>query len=208
MKKLLVLLAVLCFPLTAHAQFGPFGPGGVIASSQGFGQRSVTTPTGAAQTLLTQNIGIGAFSSPLSFHGRGYISGQVASPGTLTLTVTMGAGTAQTVLNAITIEVSGVNGKVPFTLDCDWNQINTGTTPIGLGGQTLNLAQQCQMSWIAAGSTTLKTYPPGSTVATANPITPAPGLTTNPALVISVTFSDTSFGTGIVMQDWRIVQGF
>lgn len=209
MRLVRFLLAALVVGLlvapAAHAQMGVFGPGGIIVSSQAVGQASVTTPTGSAQTLLSQNIPTAAFSNPVSFHGRGYISGQPASPGTLTMTVTLGAGTAQTVISAITIEVGTGTGKNAFTLDCDWNLTNTGTTPVAL---TTSLQQQCRAAWMAAGSTTWKSYPPGGTSGQENPITTTISLTPNQALAITVTMSDTAVGTGIVLSDWRVVQGY
>lgn len=202
---LVALTALLAVVAPASAQFGPFGPGGTIISSQTAGQVSVTTPSGSAQTLMSQAIGTGAFSGPVSFHGRGYISGQPSSPGTLTLSVKLGTGTSQQVIPATTIEVGGATGKTAFELDCDWNQINTGTTAVAL---TTSLAQQCRAMWMPAGTTTPKFFPPGATTANANPITTTISLTTTQTLLIQVTMSNTSAGTGIVLQDWRVVQGY
>ena len=205
MKRLVFALAALLLTAgPALAQIGVQGPGGLVVSSQSVGQGSVTTPTGAAQTLLSQAIGVGVLSNPVSFIGRGYISGQPSSPGTMTLTVTLGTGTTQTVVSAVTIEVGTGTGKTQFKLDCDWQQINTGTTPVGL---TTSLSQQCGLQWMAAGSTTWKSYPPGGTTGQENPITTTISLTPSVTLLIQATFSDTSAGTGIVLQDWRVVQG-
>lgn len=195
-----LLVGILSSP--AAAQFGPFGPGGLILSSQSVGQAQVTTPTGSAQNLLSQAIGTGAFSNPVAFHGRGFIDGQPSSPGTLTLTVALGTATAQTVVDAVTIE-TGVTTtpSIPFWLDCEWTPTNTGTTAVTL--QT-SLQQYCRLTWMPETGTAAKVFAPTTLAAPTITIS----LTTTQTLLIKVTFSDTAFGTGITMTDWRLVQGY
>lgn len=186
----LSLLASLLVVAPASAQFGPIGPGGVIQSTTA--AVSASTQVGTAQTFYTFTVGTATvLTQPIKLKSIGYLSSMESSPGTFTITVSFG-GVSVTPVSAVTL-ATGVE-TVPYWLDCNVETTNS----TGLAKELV-----CEFSYETAGglgaASTITRY--------ARRTTGTLSATTQQAITATVTFSNTSNGTGLVAQSNKLLMG-
>ena len=186
----LAVIAVVLSAPPALAQFGPIGQGGTITST--VAAVNASGQVGTAQTFFTQTIGTGLIlTQPVKLMSQGYLASMEASPGTFTVTVSVG-GISVTPVSAVTL-TTGVE-NVPYTLECDI--LATGST--GLAKELV-----CQFSYETSGglgaASTITRY--------LRRTTGTLSATTTQAITATVTFSDTGKGTGLIAQGNKLVIG-
>lgn len=189
MRRLALLLALLLgWPALAVAQQGLVGPGGIVYNSRAVDSTGGSPGTGAAQTLFSQSIGTGFFgTNTVHLIGKLRLSTIPSSPGTWTLASALGSGPSITFASAISV-TANLNLQA-VDIDCWVIPLDTTNT---------SKRMTCAMEYISSGTTVLKTRATG---------TGSIALTGAQAWTVTSTFSDTTIGTGVLIDSWAVVLG-